>query len=363
MKLKSTYTLSMMALSAVLAGCGSGGAGSGVGSVGGNAGSGGAVPGVQQAIQIFDVLKTISGPSQAAGTPLVMNVAGPTYVKGSEDLFAFNKLNVERGACGFGLLSQNAQLDVSARGHSDYQIINNTLSHDQNRSQFPNGFTGNTSRDRASAAGYSDAGDVGDNFTMQLGSSKKATFGDRGMRELLNAPYHVASLLAGYKDVGIAVRSSAETTPAGVNPAVVLQVATAFKNSAGKQLMATGDVATYPCAGTTNVNRKLNDELPNPVPGRNLKTDPIGSTIYIAVRDGQSLSITSATMVETASKMSIKLRTPITRSNDPNNMYKSHEGYVAPDAPLKAFTQHSVDIRGTNNGTAFVRQFTFTTGS
>ena len=355
MKLKCFYTLSTLALSAVVTGCGSGGGGSGaVGPVG----AGGGVPNFPQATQVLDVLRTITGPAQVAGTPLVMNVASPSYAKGSEDLSAFNKLNAERGACGFGLLSQSAQLDVAARGHADYQIINNLLSHNQDRSKF----TGNTGRDRASAAGYLDAGDVGDNFTMQVGSSKKATFGERGMRELLNAPYHVASLLAGFKDAGIAVRSSTETTPAGANPAVVLQIATSFKNSAGRQLLAAGDVATYPCAGSTGINRKLHDELPNPVPGRNLKTDPIGSTIYIAVREGQTLGITSVTMVETASKMAVKLRTPITRANDPNSLYKSHQGYVVPDAPLKALTQHSVDIRGTNNGAAFVRQFTFMTG-
>ena len=57
----------------------------------------------------------------------IINTAptGMTYPGGSEELQAFNLLNAERAACGYGYLSQNAFLDTSAVNHTRWLGVNN----------------------------------------------------------------------------------------------------------------------------------------------------------------------------------------------------------------------------------------------
>ena len=349
MKSKKLFLVSAVMVAVSLVGCGGGGGGdnSTLPPVGGA----GTVPSqLQQPVPILD-------------SALVQTLIASTHAFGSEEYSAFNRLNAERLQCGFGALKQNVQIDSAARSHNDYQIINNMDSHFENKSQFPTGFTGINGSDRVAAAGYKSAAAVGDLYTFKIGTSNKTGWGEAGIRGLLNAPYHMADLLDGYRDVGLSVRSSRDTTPQGISPAIFLHVNPAYKTSEGPQLIAAKDVATYPCDGTTGVNRQLVHEDPNPVPGRDLRKNPIGSSIYILLREGNVLTITSASMFESASNTAIVLRTPITKANDPNSLFKINQGYVTPDAPLKANTLYSVEIRGTNNGAVFTRQFTFTTGA
>ena len=44
-------------------------------------------------------------------------------------------------------------------------------------------------------------------------------------------------------------------------------------------------------------------------------------------------------------------------------LYMANSATVGADAPLQPNTQYEVVINGTNNGTPFTRQFTFTTGT
>ena len=132
------------------------------------------------------------------------------------------------------------------------------------------------------------------------------------------------------------------------------------------QQLGSDDVATYPCDGVTGVNFQLRGEIPNPVPGRNLSTNPIGTPILIKVRNGNPLTVTSAAMINVATGAVVVLRPPVTRDNDPNGVaggFGPGEAYVAPDAPLERGTQYQVTVAGTNNGVAFSRSFRFTTGT
>jgi len=294
--------------------------------------------------------------------------APPTYAPGSEELAAYTLLNAERGRCGFGLLAANAPLDAAARAHADYLIINRLSSHLENASQFPEGFTGTDPAARVRAQGYADLGGVTDEFAFFTSSRpplSKRGIGVLGVRGLLNAPYHLNGLMTGYRDVGIAVRSREDTGKG--QEGVFVQINAAYTASAGPQLPGSSDVQTYPCEGTTGVNRQLTNETPNPVPGRDLRTAPLGSTVYIAVRKGNRLTITRAAMTRAATGEAVALRTPVTSANDPygpclTGCFGPHQAYVVPDAPLLADTAYTVMLGGTNNGAAFSRSFTFSTG-
>ena len=342
MKSRQFFVLSALALAASLTACGGGGSSTSAPTESTN--TGGSLP-------VTPLVPTI-----------VTQVPTTTYSAGSEEAAAFSRLNSERNQCGFGLLAQSVQLDAAAKSHNDYQIINNTDSHLENQQQFPVGFTGVVAADRAAAKGYVDAGAVADSFTFLINSSNKVNVGQNGMRALLSAPYHLSALMDGYRDVGISVRSNIETTPVGVSSRVYLQVNTAFKAVANKQLFSATDVNTYPCEGSSGINRQLTNETPSPVLGRDLSRNPIGGAIYIAVREGQTLGISTAMITESLTKTPVVVRTPITASNDPNSRYKLNEGYIASETPLKEFTQYTVDITGSNNGIAFSKRFNFTTG-
>ncbi|MDB5779023.1 MAG: Allergen V5/Tpx family protein [Polaromonas sp.] len=303
---------------------------------------------------------------------IVTNIAAaPSYAAGSEELAAYLLLNAERSRCGFGLLAASAPLDAAARAHADYQIINSQYTHQEIVSQFPDGFTGADPVARVRAQGYTDLGAVSDEIAMFMSSNpaqSKLGFGEKGIRGLLNAPYHLSGLMSGFRDVGVAVRSNDDTGRG--QRAVFVQVNAAHTASAGPQLPGSTDVQTYPCEGSTGLNRQLTDETPNPVPGRDLVASPLGSTVYIAVRPGNRLTITSAAMTQAASGQAVMLRKPITSENDPyaascqqTGCFLPHQGYVVPEAPLLANTAYTVMLGGTNNGVAFSRSFTFSTGS
>jgi uncharacterized protein YkwD len=302
-----------------------------------------------------------AAPGASASTAPTTAVAPATYAQGSEELAAFNFLNGERGRCGFGLLAQNTRLDAAAKAHADYQLINNVFSHFEDPAAFPTGFTGASMVQRYAFQGYTGLGGAVDEISGLNGTASKAGFGVQGIRTLLNAPYHLKGLVSGMREAGLAVRSSSDTGTS--SPRVILQWNGAYAGAAGPQGIAAADVLTYPCDGTTGATRALTNESPEPVPGRDLRANPLGTTVYIATRAGNTLAITGVTMTNTRTGAPVSLRSAVTAASDPQREYAGNEAYVAADAPLDANTAYQVTVSGANNGAAFTRTFTFTTGS
>lgn len=300
-------------------------------------------------------------------TPVVVVVpalVASNYTAGSEELSAFNLLNFERDHCGFGLWSQNTQLDTAAKSHADYQILNSVVSHTETIAT--PGFTGRQPSDRIAAKGYTGYGGVTDEIVAYTGTADKTGLGANGIRGLLNAPYHLRGLMGTYRDVGFSVRSSTDLGTS--TPSVYVQVNAAYKTAAGPTVAGSADINTYPCQGSTGINNKLSNETPNPIPGRDLAANPLGSVVYVAVKEGNTLSISSASMTQVSNGQAVTLRAPVTSANDPyrgcsEGCFKANQAYVAADAPLQTNTAYQVIISGSNNTTTFSRTFTFTTGS
>lgn len=298
---------------------------------------------------------------------IVTSVPTPSYAVGSEELAAMTLLNAERSFCGFGVLAQSTKLDTAAKAHADWQLLNNFSGHQETPGT--SGFTGATAEARVVAAAYGVSGSfaVNDDIVSVFGRSIKTGYGREGIRDLLNAPYHAKSLLTGNREIGVSVRSSADVGST-FGPRLILQLDMARKTADGPQSIDGSGVATYPCEGSTEIVRSLTGESPNPVPGRDLSANPLGSSIQVMLRDGNTLTITSAMMIKVATGAAVTLRPPVTSANDPyapceSGCFKSHQGYIAADAPLETSTKYQVTITGTNNGTAFSRTFSFTTGS
>lgn len=308
---------------------------------------------------------TVTAPVVPVAASIVTSIPVPSYAVVSEELAAFNLLNAERSRCGFGMLAQNSALDTAAKKHADWSLINNSYGHFE-VSTMANGFTGVRAQDRATAAGYSSLS-VTETLGGAVGQPSITGLGVNSARSLMAAPYHLFGMMSPYKDLGISVRSVNSVTPLMANGLSNIAVYD-FGVATGAYYQtadATG-VSTYPCDGVTGVKPSVRGEFPNPVPGRDLAANPLGQAMLVMVRKGQTLVISSASLINTATGAAVALRAPVTASNDPNNLlagYGNYMGYVAPDAALAVNTSYQATIAGTNDGTAFTRTFTFTTGS
>ncbi len=295
---------------------------------------------------------------------LVASVPAPNYAAGSEEMAAFQTLNDARSACGFGLLAQHVKLDEAARGHADWLIRNGYDGHYQ-VANTP-GFTGVMPAERVAAAGY---GNLGTFLSTNLlygvhGSAVELGRGVASVLGLLNAPYHSAGMLSGALEVGVAVRNVSDV---GVSPSgsrLQVDFDLAHRTATGSQEPAADAVLTYPCEGRTGVDRQLTNETPNPVPGRDLATQPLGTSVIVRLRHRHVLRITQATMVEAVTGVAVTLRAPTSteHGNDPHGIFMRHEAYVAAENPLLPRTSYLVSLQGTNDGKAFSRSFRFTTG-
>ncbi len=290
----------------------------------------------------------------STNSSLVTSVPAPTYPAGSEELAAFNLLNAERGRCGFGLVAQNAAIDKAAKAHADYQAINYYFDHFENKTLA--GFTGVSPADRMLAAGYLNAGaaNSADDTVRILNQTDKTNLGVISVRNLLNAPYHMDGMLMNARDIGISMRSTLDVSKS-VYPSVYAQFDNATTITAGPQLQASSVVSTYPCDGTTGTGYQLTQETPSPVPGRDLTANPLGSSVLVAVREGNALLITSYSMTQVTNGTNVTLRSPV--NHGPTNRY-----YITADAPMLPSTAYKVTISGTNNGQGFTTTFIFTTG-
>ena len=303
-------------------------------------------------------------PPDQPGTPSVMPVV-------MEEVAAFKLLNAERDRCGFGTLLRNTNLDAAATAHADYQAFYGIIDHLEYASTMPVGFTGTFPIDRVLAKGYAqrqaEIGAVTDEITALTGSSAKTGFGESGIRSLLNAPYHLRGLVSGYRDIGLAVRNN---TDVGVSKAsVYLQINAAYLAGTGPQLFPATEMHTYPCEGSTGVNFRLSNESPNPVPGRDLAVNPLGSTVLVTLRPGNQLVVTSSSFTQVSNGQVVATRAPVGKTDDPygrdcvEGCFTASEAYIAADAPMLANTMYRVNLAGTNNGRPFTNTFTFTTGS
>ena len=314
------------------------------------------------------------GPSTAPTTPtqtaptttsssINSVVATPNYPVASQQAVVYSLLNAARVSCGFGSVSQSTQLDQAALAHAKWLMVNHYAPGHYETSGTP-GYTGNGPQDRGAAAGYAYAYTFAYSGEIVTEYLATAYSGAKLVSNLLSAPYHMVGAMQGFANVGIGYIDDATAgTTVQYGPETTLNIDFGVPAGSLNQEPSTSDVLTYPCQGTTGTAWELQGETPNPVPGRNLQTSPIGQPILVYAAHGQTIVLTSATMTNVASGANVTLLAPVYSGNDPNAELQNNEGFIMPNAPLSPNTSYQVTVNGTNNGTAFSRTFTFTTGS
>lgn len=309
----------------------------------------------------FTTVTTTTTTTVASSVNIQTTFAASTYGAGSVKESAYNYLNQQRISCGFGGLDQNTKLDQAAQAHSDYQVLNNGgITHFETQGNA--GFTGTSPGTRVLAAGYSatDLTTVDEVISQTTSNLRGATNdGQAAVMSLFTAPYHGYGMLTSLRDVGVGYNNQSQTS----GNVTIDMVSTLSKP---KQLPAANQVLTYPCSGMKGVlSQSYLGEIPTPIPNRNIgwSVQPIGTPIYVKVRDGQTLVVTNADLRVVGSNTPETLL-PLNKTNDVNSEFQDNSVTVyMPNAPLAKNTTYQFTATGTNNGQPFNINFTFTTGA
>lgn len=278
-------------------------------------------------------------------------LSSPQYASGSAQLAAFNQVNTMRQQCGFPALSENTLLDVAAVNHLTYMGDNKYLGHSETSGNA--GYTGATPQARASAVGYTgNAGEVFLADTTNIG-------GTLAVIGLASLPYHEDVLFSPTSDIGIGYQSLV------FGPSTTYYTLEAMLGYTGAGSQLSGTPLTFPCQGTTGVDYESHGaEDPTPyINGQpvNLQTNPIGTPVAIVGNLSDTIVLNSGVMTDSlGNQTSLNL---LDSGNDPNQALAPYVAEAFPTSPLQPNTTYSATITGTDNGTAFSRNFSFTTGN
>ncbi|GGX75292.1 CAP domain-containing protein [Massilia dura] len=306
--------LPAMLLAAMLAACGGGG--------GDDTPSTAATP-----------VATPAAPAGQSGAPIA---TGDTAADG------FAWFNYRRSQVGLGTLTRNTLIDTAAVGHSNYLRLNNTVSHDQVRGN--SGFTGVTTGDRLTAAGYRIVNPSAYGEVISAANDRSGFF---HAEELIAAIYHRFLVFEPvFREMGVGASSATNYTYFTTNFAASNGYATG---------LARGSVAVYPVDGQAAVpaNFMSDSESPDPVPNQN----EVGYPVSVHANISSTLTVTSFTIKPRGgSELPVRLLATAVDSHTPEAA-----AAIVPLARLSAGTTYEVSFRGTVDSVAVTRNWSFTT--
>jgi len=317
---KSIVAAFMAALA--LAACGGGGSGNG-GANGAN-GSSGSSGGTSTGFS-----------GQDASAPILTNNVATD---------GFNWINYRRTQAGVGALARNNMLDRAAAAHSDYQRINNAVTHTEESNKA--GFTGATVEDRVQAAGYKLV------RSYATGEIIAATTNNTGFylaEELVTAIYHRFVMFEPlFKDMG---SGSATTSNNYIYFTTNLGATGGYSPG-----LPSHTIVTWPFDGQTGVQRNFlsNYEEPDPVPD----VDEVGYPISVHANLTETIAVQSFTV---RPRGGANLNTRLLVKGQDANTTMSSVAAIIPLSPLAAGTTYDVSFSGTLGGTAVSKTWSFTT--
>jgi hypothetical protein len=297
----------------------------------------------------------------------------PNNAYKTDDLVSMsNAISVIRGLANAGQVTQQSALDLAAKRHADYLVLNGLTSNgsylyvEQANGQWGGhyeamvnqGYTGATPQARADVAGY--AGAV----------NELAVFGAKSTLECIasieNSVYHMVHLLSPYVDMGLSYNAGQGGESACI---VMLGVGS---SSAG-QFPPADYFIVYPSRGQSKVPPVFHNqaERPNPALDLSVAGRPVLISFYnmankvLASRD---LVIHEFTMNGAGEAVPLRvLAFPEVISDGPRLISDANlgaPGYVVglPIAPLLSNTTYTVNVSASVKGKAVTQKWAFTTG-
>ncbi len=272
---------------------------------------------------------------------------------------AFDRLNADRVKCGFGSVKQNALLDQAANNHSNYLKIHQVDQHEETPGW--EGYTGYDHWTRIRNVGYAlEWASEGLPGYRQWGRAFQQTpplfwvhtsepQASQGIRVLYTLPYHLATLVSGYREIGIGAATrdvSADWGAPAFKKWYTFDYATAKGQVNTEQTSNT--VLTFPCEGMEDVPTLQSSEVPDPFPGTDRVKNPYGMPVYIRSATGTTLNVTSGTITPRGGQAVPAVW--LTRANDPNFKLLGNQVFLSPTVGLADNTWYDVKLAGTNTG-------------
>ena len=195
-----------------------------------------------------------SAPSQAATPPPVVGPGAPVATNNTA-IDGRNWINYRRGQSGLSVLAQHPTVDKAAQAHSDYQRLNDDISHTEIAGKA--GFTGVDVEARLLAAGYTF---TGESAFGEVISATSSTSGFYMAEELITAIYHRFVIFEPrFEEIG---------TGSGTTGSGYTYFTTNFTANNGFGPGLGANVSVWPFPGQTGVTPNfLSDfESPDPVP-------------------------------------------------------------------------------------------------
>jgi uncharacterized protein YkwD len=243
-----------------------------------------------------------------------------------------NWINYRRSLIALPALTENAQINIAAQGHSDYLRTNNTVAHEQDPTK--PGFTGVTLADRLNAAGWTiPAGGYAYGEVISATSSSSGAF---MAEELITAIYHRFAIFQPmFKEIG----TGAATTAAGYS---YFTADFGARNGWGPGI-ARGTVMAWPYDGQTQVTPNFFSDYESPDPMPEKGVNEVGYPISVEGNLDQVLAVQTFTVrPRGGSDLAVKL---LVHGSDPET--PSYAAAIIPTAPLKSGTTYDVTFAGT----------------
>jgi len=285
-----------------------------------------------------------SGSSGATSTGFSGQDASAPVLTNSVATDGFNWINYRRTQAGVGALTRNNLLDRSSQAHSDYQRLNNTVTHDEQANK--PGFTGATVEDRVQAAGYK----LVRNYAS--GEIIAATTNNTGFymaEQLVTAIYHRFVMFEPlFKDMGA---GAASTSANYVYFTTNLGATNGYSPG-----LPSHNIVSWPFDGQTGVETTFasNYEEPDPVPDIN----EVGYPISVHANLTETIAVQSFTV---RARGGADLRTRLLVKGQDANTTMASVAAIVPLAPLAARTTYDVSFTGTVGGAAVSKTWSFTT--
>jgi len=289
-----------------------------------------------------------AGPTATSATATTQPVAtaDPTApaLTGDTATDALNRFNWRRQQAGLLPVTASASINHAAQAHSNYQGLNNTITHVEDGSK--PGFTGATAFERLQAAGYSFSVTSGYVYGEVI-ASQTSTQGTQAADDLIAAIYHRFIVLEPmFKEGG----AGASAGTSGLTYVTIDFAANGFDRT-----LPRGTVVVYPFAGQSGVPTGFNSdqETPDPVPNQNLVGYPV--SVHAALTS--KLTVQDFTITPRGgSALATRLLSSATDSDTP-----ASAAAAIPLSALKAGTTYDVQFIGTVDGVAVTRNWSFST--
>lgn len=280
-----------------------------------------------------------SGASQSA---LAQEPNAPQF-SGNTATDGYNWFNYRRRQTGLSAVAQNGAINAAAQGHSDYQKLNDTITHTQTAGK--PGFTGVNLSNRLNAAGYTF--NQGSYAYGEVISASGDPSGFNAAEDLITAIYHRFVIL---EPMFLEVGTGSATVPNGYTYFTADFAANGLGPGLGQ-----GNVVTYPAPNQQNIPIIFysDRESPDPVPNQNETGYPVSVHADItSVVTVQSFTL----QPRNGTPLAVRLLSHANDANTPNGV-----AAIVPLAVLAPRTTYDAQFIGTVGGAPVNRSWSFTT--